>query len=149
MSKLGFWIPRTLSRAVSTRQEDSPEPFHVQEHAENAEHEIESGLRRRPGTSPGGAVEAIPRRVYRIGRTLIHSNSSSASQTRSSSQAPDPRSNVPTNASTPRHEDTASAVAPSSQDAIELAPRVETSQAAQSNQRTIHFPDEQPALPAS
>lgn len=147
MGKLGFWIPRTLSRAVSSRHEDSPEPFHVGDRAEEANQEIEQNLRRRPGTSSSGV---LPRQVYRIGRTLIHSNPNSASQTRASSQAPIPLSSVPTIASTHQNGDnTASSSVQGSQDAIQPSPKVETPPAAQMTQRSIRFPDEQTADPST
>ncbi|KAF2640801.1 hypothetical protein P280DRAFT_498631 [Massarina eburnea CBS 473.64] len=69
MGKLGFWLPRNLSRMISSRRDDSPEPFHVA----NIEDETEDdgrGLRRRPGA--GGLVDTLPQHVRRIGRTVIH-----------------------------------------------------------------------------
>ncbi|KAF2182804.1 hypothetical protein K469DRAFT_711501 [Zopfia rhizophila CBS 207.26] len=152
MGKLGIYLPRTISDAISNDREDEPEPFHVRQHAIEAEHEIEQGLRHRPGTSnTNGITSPIPRSAYRIGRSIIRSReSNSASQTWArtpmSSQAPLPLSNGPTTMSTSqRVSPVASPTAQSSQDAIEMLPGI---QPVRPNQRAIRFPDEDPPAPA-
>ncbi|KAF2854945.1 hypothetical protein T440DRAFT_440646 [Plenodomus tracheiphilus IPT5] len=82
MAKLGFFIPRTLSRALSSQRQEDPEPFHIQDNAEDATTAIEQRLRRRRN---GG--DTLPQRVVRIGRSIISSGTSSTSQSRAPSRA--------------------------------------------------------------
>ncbi|KAL6705390.1 hypothetical protein ACN47E_007039 [Coniothyrium glycines] len=132
MAKLGFFIPRTLSIALSSQREEDPQPFHIQENAEEISTDIEQRLRRRPGWSRNGG-DTLPQRVVRIGRSIIssnsNSNSSSTNQTRAPSQAPIPLSAVGTIARGDR-------VVPESHSDVAVAPST------QSMQRTIRFPDE-------
>ncbi|KAF2688749.1 hypothetical protein K458DRAFT_292502 [Lentithecium fluviatile CBS 122367] len=80
MSKAGFWLPRTLSRAISSRREDSPEPFHVEMDPDTAQ-APEPRLRLRPGAnSTSASATTLPQQVHRIGRTAIRSDSSSTSE---------------------------------------------------------------------
>ncbi|CAI6328450.1 unnamed protein product [Periconia digitata] len=85
MGKLGFWLPRTLSRAISSRREDSPEPFHVRTQNDVPGEETDNGLRRRPGIN---SSNSLPQHVHPIGRrpvpqinsgTPVHSENPSAS----------------------------------------------------------------------
>lgn len=127
LGKLGFFIPRTLSRAISSRSED-PEPFYVAEGAEDATTDIEQRLRRRPGWSRTGG-DSLPNRVVRIGRSIIQSGSNSRSGSRSNVHTPHPLSAAPTVA---REEGTnaGQSAAASTADVV--------------LQRTIRFPDEEP-----
>ena len=98
MGKLGFFIPRTLSTALSFGRSGSEStgvdvpPFHVQDGETVTD--AEARLRRRPGWSRGGG-DSLPNRVVRIGRSLISSGTSSTSTSRAPSQAPLPLSSVP------------------------------------------------------
>lgn len=127
LGKLGFFIPRTLSRAISSRSED-PEPFYIAGGAADATTDIEQRLRRRPGWSRTGG-DSLPNRVVRIGRSIIDSGTNSRSQSRSNTHTPMPLSTAPTVA---RGE----------------GPSAEQSAAASAAdiglQRTIRFPDEAP-----
>lgn len=127
LGKLGFFIPRTLSRAVSSRSAD-PEPFYIPEGAEDASTDIEQRLRRRPGRSRTGG-DSLPNRVVRIGRSIIRSGENSRSQSRSNVHTPMPLSAAPTMA---REEVSAQPSAAASSGDVGL-------------QRTIRFPDEEPA----
>jgi NhaP-type Na+/H+ or K+/H+ antiporter len=126
LGKLGFFIPRTLSRAISSMSED-PEPFYISEGAEDATTDIEQRLRRRPGWSRTGG-DSLPHRVVRIGRSVIQSSSNSRNHSRSNVHTPMPLSTAPTIArEDPSTEGSASASA-----------------ADVGLQRTIRFPDEEP-----
>jgi hypothetical protein len=96
MGKVGFWLPRTLSRAISSRREDSPEPFHVQDDTTDAGQVGEQGLRQRAGASLGNSATALPPNVHRIGRTIIQSDPSSASSRAESAEAGIPMNSLPT-----------------------------------------------------
>ena len=89
LGKLGFFIPRTLSTALSFARTGSSavdEPtFHI-EGADGPTTDAEARLRRRPGWSRNGG-DSLPNRVVRIGRTLISSGTSSASTSRATSSA--------------------------------------------------------------
>ncbi|KAF1943361.1 hypothetical protein EJ02DRAFT_142832 [Clathrospora elynae] len=100
MGKLGFFIPRTLSTALSYARSDADEqdpPFHIQDSTEDVGTDAEARLRRRPGWSRGGG-DSLPQRVARIGRTIISSGTSSSSHSRANSRAPLPLSAVATKA---------------------------------------------------
>lgn len=127
LGKLGFFIPRTLSRAISARSDD-PEPFHIAEGAEDAMTDIEQRLRRRPGYSRSGG-DSLPNRVVRIGRSLVQSGSTSRSQSRSTVHAPMPLSTAPTVARS---------------EGVGAGPSAAASSADVGLQRTIRFPDEEP-----
>lgn len=132
MAKLGFLIPRTLSNALSSQREDDPEPFHIQNSAEDATTDIEQRLRRRPGWSRNGG-DSLPRRVVRIGRSIISSGTSSTST--SHSRAPSrPLSTVPSAARDDAHGEGDVAVA---------VPLDVVTQPALTMQRMIRFPDEE------
>jgi hypothetical protein len=98
MGKLGFFMPRALSTALSFARTGSEStgvdipPFHVQD-GETTTTDAEVRLRRRPGWSRTGG-DSLPNRVVRIGRSLISSGTSSASTSRAPSQAPLPLSSV-------------------------------------------------------
>ncbi|KAF2121258.1 Sodium/hydrogen exchanger family-domain-containing protein [Lophiotrema nucula] len=96
LGKLGVYLPRTISNALSHSSEDpdSPAPFHISENAAEAESEIEGVLRRRPGTNNNSN-----RRVFRIGHPVIRPSESSASQG-PKTPAPFALSNAPTAAPT-------------------------------------------------
>jgi len=91
LGKLGIYLPRTISNAVS-QQSDNPEPFHVRGGPiDETELGAEPTLRRRTGNS----AAALPRRVYKIGRSVIGTSQShitSASQTPRSSSPCRPQS---------------------------------------------------------
>jgi hypothetical protein len=81
LGKLGVYLPRTISNAVS-QQSDNPVPFQVRGGPiDDIEFGAEATLRRRTGNS----ATALPRRVYRIGRSVI---GTSQSHTTSSRQTP-------------------------------------------------------------
>ncbi|KAI8943437.1 hypothetical protein NX059_001447 [Plenodomus lindquistii] len=124
MAKLGFIIPRTLSRALSSQRDKDPAPFYIQDNAEDATTDIELRLRRRPGWSRSGG-DTLPQRVVRIGRSIISSGTSSNSQSRAPSR---PISTVPS-------------VARGDQDHAAVPSSVVT-QPTLVMQRTIRFPDE-------
>ncbi|KAF2006177.1 hypothetical protein P154DRAFT_455856 [Amniculicola lignicola CBS 123094] len=118
--KLGFWLPRTISQAISADR-DSPEPFHIGDQVSGLDRQGDNGLRRRPGTSDS-------RGVFRIGRSIISPrDSTSTPQTRSNSQAATPRVDPSAIGST-----ISLNTVPRSRDEIEVQP----------TQRTIRFPDE-------
>ncbi|KAL1607369.1 hypothetical protein SLS59_002334 [Nothophoma quercina] len=129
LGKLGFFIPRTLSRAISSRS-DEPEPFYVSD--EDATTDIEQRLRRRPGWSRTGG-DSLPNSVVRIGRSIIRSGDNSRSQSRSNVQTPVALSTAPTMARGEGAGDEASAVASAAASTGDVG-----------LQRTIRFPDEQP-----
>ncbi|KAF1961053.1 hypothetical protein CC80DRAFT_436568 [Byssothecium circinans] len=136
MGKLGFWLPRSLSRMMSTRREDSPEPFHVLEHA-GEDPETDGGLRRRPGTS--GLTNTLPQHVRRIGRSAIRSrpNSSHGQETADSAL---PLSNMATSVSNSAKNEPAESqgTPPSSND----GQQPEQSEPTHVAHRTIRYPDE-------
>ncbi|CAO2648560.1 Nn.00g078270.m01.CDS01 [Neocucurbitaria sp. VM-36] len=134
MAKLGFLIPRTLSNVLSSaRDEDEPQPFHVQENAANAVTDIERRLRRRPGWSRTGG-DSLPQRVVRsIGRSMIRTSETSASHSRATSERTIPLS----------------AVGAIARDTVDVNSVSNTGDGAQiiiqSTQRAIRFPDSQRA----
>jgi hypothetical protein len=128
LGKLGFFIPRTLSRAVSSMSVD-PEPFYVPEGAEDATTDIEQRLRRRPGWSRTGG-DSLPNRVVRIGRSIIRSGETSRNQSRSNMHTPMPLSAAPT-------------IVRGEEESAQ--PSAATSSGDVGLQRTIRFPDEEPA----
>jgi hypothetical protein len=85
MGKLGFFIPHTISTALS-RDSDDPEPFHIPQSGEDLT-DVEQRLRRRPGWSRSGESLTLPQRVVRIGRSIIPSGHTSASSSRAPSRA--------------------------------------------------------------
>jgi hypothetical protein len=127
MAKLGFFIPRTLSQAISSAYSD-PEPFHVPSDSEDATTDIEQRLRRRPGWSRG-AGDTLPRRVVRIGRSIITSGESSVGHSSANLQSPMPLSAAPTIA---RGDGDGAGAGVSEGGNL---------------QRTIRFPDEEPVVP--
>lgn len=142
MSKFGIWLPRSISRAVSSAREDSPEPFHVRNNVEEAAQGIDESLSHRPGASTSAAANVLPRSVYRIGRTIIGSSANSQPQSRASSQPPVPLSSAPTTSST------SNSNAVGSQDKLNVPnpkdseSRISSPQPPQLGQKTIRFPDE-------
>ncbi|KAH7089699.1 Sodium/hydrogen exchanger family-domain-containing protein [Paraphoma chrysanthemicola] len=94
MAKLGFFIPRTLSNALSTQREDNDQAFYVSESTDGTQMDAEQRIRRRPGWSRSG--DTLPQRVVRIGRSIIPSGHNSGSTSRATSQAPVPLSAPPT-----------------------------------------------------
>lgn len=135
MSKFGLWLPRSISRAVSSARAESPEPFHVGENPEDAG-QIDEGLRRRGAGGSSTAATILPRSVYRIGRTIIRSESSLRAPSRGNSRPPLPLSNAPTTTSSSHGNEAGS------QDPTGSNTHVNTSQPIQLNQRAIRFPDE-------
>ena len=144
MSKLGIWLPRSISRAISTQREDSPEPFHVREHAEDAAEEIDEGLRRRTGANSSTASDLLPR-VRRIGRNVIRSNPSSQTHSRATSQGPIPLSGVTTTTESSgqdsKESDRLSTKEPPQYPAEDPS-SINPPQPVQLSQRAIRFPDE-------
>lgn len=131
LGKLGFFIPRTLSRAISSRS-DEPESFYVAEGAADATTDIEQRLRRRPGWSRTGG-DSLPNRVVRIGRSIVRSGTNSRSQSGSNVHTPVPLSTAPTMARDEGASREASAMASAAASTGDVG-----------LQRTIRFPDEQP-----
>ena len=141
MGKLGFYLPRTISAAVSQR--DEPESFHIHEHAIEGEHTLAVPFCNQSGavTPNSGTVSPPSRPLFRIGRTVIRYKES-----RSTNPTP---GDSPTGARTPV---TVSQTTPNSQSHNALAsPRPESfqgeSQVSTSlpplmGQRAIRFPDE-------
>ncbi|KAF2810671.1 uncharacterized protein BDZ99DRAFT_519360 [Mytilinidion resinicola] len=148
LGKLGLYLPRTISNAVS--QQSDPEPFHISGPAD-AELGNESNLRRRTG---GSSATGLPRRVYRIGRSVIGTSQShitSVSQKTSRSSSPSRLQSI----SMPNLGQGGSSSAPggspvdlSSQDRVD---RIETdmSNLPPMGPRAIRFPDEEGVGPTS
>ena len=132
LGKLGFFIPRTLSRAISSRSDD-PEPFYVS--GEDATADIEQHLRRRPGWSHTGG-DTLPNRVMRIGRSIIRSGNNSRAPSTSNMRTPVILSRAPTMARGEGASGEPSAAASTGDVGL---------------QRTIRFPDEPPvnAMPSA
>lgn len=132
LGKLGFFIPRTLSRAISSRSDD-PEPFYVS--GEDATADIEQHLRRRPGWSHTGG-DTLPNRVMRIGRSIIRSGNNSRAPSTSNVRTPVILSRAPTMARGEGASGEPSAAASTGDVGL---------------QRTIRFPDEPPvnAMPSA
>ena len=139
MSKLGIWLPRSISRAISSQREDSPEPFHIRENAEDATEDIDEGLRRRVGANSSTASDLLPR-VRRIGRSVIRSNPPSQPHSRAPSQGPIALSGVPASPTSVVQEGKKDD--PSENHTSGDPLRSNTPQAIQLNQRAIRFPDE-------
>lgn len=125
MAKLGFFLPRTLSHALSSQRNDTSEPFHITEGAEDATTDIDQRLRRRPGWSRNGG-DSLPRRVVRIGRSIIRSDPASNKHSGTSSR---PLSTVPS-------------VARREQSVVDI-PLGVVPQPALAMQRTIRFREEE------
>lgn len=144
MSKLGIWLPRSISRAISSQREDSPEPFHVREHAEDAAEAIDEDLRRRTGVSSSTTSDLLPR-VRRIGRNVIRSNPPSQPHSRAPSQGPIALSDVTTTTESlvqdGKHPDPSSKKVPLNNPTEDTA-RTNAPQPFQLSQRAIRFPDE-------
>ena len=77
LGKLGFYLPRTMSRAISA-DDDEPAPFHLRQHLTSDERALESGIRRirgrsRTKSSKSSDSEGLtsPRPLFRIGGTVI------------------------------------------------------------------------------
>lgn len=139
MSKLGIWLPRSISRAISSQREDSPEPFHVREHEQDATEDIDEGLRRRAGANSSTASDLLPR-VRRIGRSVIRSNPPSQPHSRAPSQGPIPLSGVPTSPTSTVQEGKKADLSENNSTCDPV--RSSTPQPIQLNQRAIRFPDE-------
>jgi len=92
LGKVGFFIPRTLSTALSFARtgsnspEDTGPAFHIEGNDQTIT-DAEARVRRRPGWSRNGG-DSLPNRVVRIGRSIISSGTSSASTSRATSRAP-------------------------------------------------------------
>ncbi|KAL9059692.1 MAG: hypothetical protein Q9162_000993 [Coniocarpon cinnabarinum] len=77
LGKLGFYLPRTVSRALSSEQpsdDDDPAPFHVREHIVSEEHELESGLRKARNRSRGRSRDrkvSAPMMPLKIGGKIM------------------------------------------------------------------------------
>tara|TARA_R110002003_G_scaffold214_30_gene16258 strand:+ start:30987 stop:31418 length:432 start_codon:yes stop_codon:yes gene_type:complete len=132
MAKLGFFIPRTLSNALSTQREDNDQAFYVSENTDGTPMDAEQRIRRRPGWSRSG--DTLPQRVVRIGRSIIPSGHGSGSTSRATSQAPVPLSAPPTTGRG-HGEGHRKVINNDSGDVGALQPEGEV-------QRTIRFPDE-------
>ncbi|OCK77959.1 CPA1 family monovalent cation:H+ antiporter [Lepidopterella palustris CBS 459.81] len=141
LGKLGFYLPRTISQAVS--QQEEPEPFHIRERAVDGEHAIERSLRHRSGagTPINGNATPVPRPVFRIGRSIIRpKDSKSTNPTPSDSpnvmgaRSPAPMS--PISPDSQNHSPVASPTEHDSQEDDVTAPALMI-------QRAIRFPDEQ------
>lgn len=129
MGKLGFFIPRTLSTALSSqRDEGEPESFHVQENSEDIT-ENEQRLRRRPGWSRN-AGNLLPQSVVRIGRSIIKTGEISVNHSRATSQARGP---ISLSAIDP---------APRRENAPQILDHMHNVAASEVSRRNIRFPDE-------
>jgi hypothetical protein len=99
LGKLGFYIPRTLSQALS-QEDDRAVPFHISNG---------SGSTFRPSDQlgePGRLTIPVPGVIYRIGRSVIKpgaSRANSRSTSKKTSQHATPR-NVSPPAGRPSHE---------------------------------------------
>lgn len=79
LAKLGFYLPRTISEAISRDRVDEPDvPFHISEH----EGWAGQGLRNRFGGGSGGTNTPVSRRVRHIGRSVIRASESTGSSER-------------------------------------------------------------------
>ncbi|KAF1970111.1 hypothetical protein BU23DRAFT_511910 [Bimuria novae-zelandiae CBS 107.79] len=137
MSKLGIWLPRSISRAISSQREDSPEPFHIREDTGD-----EEGLRRRAEANSGTASDAVLQVPRRIGRNIIQTNPVSEPHSRTSSRGPIPLSNVPTTSYGQENNYVDLARKTDFQDTEQSTTRTGTTEPAQLNHRAIRFPDE-------
>ncbi|ORY18018.1 Sodium/hydrogen exchanger family-domain-containing protein [Clohesyomyces aquaticus] len=144
LGKLGIYLPRTISQAMSSDRDDEPAPFHIREHAAEAEHELEDRIRRHPKSN--GIANPVPRRVYRIGRSIIRNRDNGlANNTQASSQVPLPLSNAPTVKSTSQKASRNPSPVRQPQDTLETASGEDSTQQslpAQPAHRAIRFPDE-------
>ncbi|KAF2203313.1 hypothetical protein GQ43DRAFT_454544 [Delitschia confertaspora ATCC 74209] len=147
LGKFGIYLPRTISQALS-QQDDDPEPFHIREHARNAEHDLESELRHRGGAKNTSGTTTPVRKVYPIGRSIVKPREShSAGNTRThtpngASRTALPLANPPTTGATSKTSSPeVSPTAESSQDAIESLSANQLG-----HQRAIRFPDEGPVV---
>jgi hypothetical protein len=95
MGKLGFFLPRTLSTALSFNRSptdlDEPQPPVRINDAEDSGTDAEARLRRR-----GQGSNSLSSRVVRAGRGVISSGTSSSNVSRSTSMAPLPTDGVAT-----------------------------------------------------
>ncbi|KAF2730518.1 hypothetical protein EJ04DRAFT_38863 [Polyplosphaeria fusca] len=103
VGKLGFYLPRTISNALSTdRNSEEPAPFHIGETAFTSEPDVDQTLRRRPGTSDtnnggtGGLSQVRP-----IGRSIIDRNNSNPALHAQRGNDTFVLSNAPSNLATP------------------------------------------------
>lgn len=138
LGKFGFWLPRTLSRAISSRREDSPEPFHIRDSNDPASEEgdTDGGLRRRPGAAHSSS--SLPQHVRAIGRSIIP-------QSQSRSRTPPPNQTGHKSVSTPSLGTTAEqlAVPPGVQSVQGTPAPGSRSETPQIPERTIRYMDEQ------
>ena len=141
MSKFGIWLPQTISRAISSQRDGSPEPFYVEGDAEDATQAIEQSLRRRTAGNSNTGSDVLPR-VRRIGRRVINSNPSSQPQSRATSRGPVPMSRVPTTSSGQGSNDVDSSHEHAPPELKESTPSSSTPQINPPHQRAIRFPDE-------
>lgn len=89
LGKLGFYLPRTISTALSServsasqsmarRDSREPEPFHLREHAQNEERSILKFFRRRTASKDQGGIPAsngsslLPRGLLRAGKHIVN-----------------------------------------------------------------------------
>ena len=77
VGKLGYHLPRTISDAVLSRDTEEPEGFHIREHVQNQEGELRQRNRQRQENRNSNNVPLRP--VFRIGRSVIHSEGSNKS----------------------------------------------------------------------
>ncbi|KAF2711167.1 hypothetical protein K504DRAFT_429808 [Pleomassaria siparia CBS 279.74] len=134
LGKVGVYIPRTISQALSAERVDSA-PFQVRTTS------YESDTRSSEPGSPDGITNAFPRIVHRIGRsvTQLKSADHSGNQSRASFQSPQTSTSLPTAV---RGSDQSS-----TPDAIEVDSVSVTVPPPTLMQRTIRFPDEQSSPP--
>jgi sodium/hydrogen antiporter len=71
MSKLGFWLPRTISRAVSTAVDENQQSFQVRGTAIQATDAVENQPQRRAVRSSANGEMVRSREVLQIGRSVI------------------------------------------------------------------------------
>lgn len=80
LGKLGFYIPRVASRAVSFEPQtdnDEPAPFHIRQRTISLERALEQGLARRiVNTASRSRGQSPDRPLFRIGGSLVRDNKS-------------------------------------------------------------------------
>lgn len=97
LGKLGFYLPRTVSRAISSERVSDSEgsaPFRIPEQVLRNEHAMEAGLSRQcsrsrgRGSTPGHSGTSHPLTVFKIGGTQM-ADSESVSRSRDHEDKPE------------------------------------------------------------
>ena len=98
LGKLGIYLPRTVSRALSTErpsESDEPEHFHMREQATGEEHALEAGSRKLPTRGDGRWPQRME--AFGRGRAIMQSSESSpvSHHNRSNNDAEQPSRSPP------------------------------------------------------